>query len=213
MLIQKFHHALHLASAPVRVGSGSPLFSRQGHWDGGSTLHCVAMALALIGRVDDPVWLPYHDEGNERTIWDRTWPHYLHGLTLAELEGFIAELNLGLRCITQPGPASTLVRFSERELHMGWPVIIGWHQRHPVAAHAALVTGIEGRQHGRSFESQALLLLDPAGDDPGRAGFNARLDWHAGDVLLYSSAAAARAVTLEGALSIRAGGPPDTADS
>jgi len=95
MLVQKFHPALRSGSRLTPDSSGNALFSRQGHWDGGSTLHCVAMALALLDRIGDPVWLPYHDDGNERTFWDRAWPHYLHGLTLAELASFIAELNLG----------------------------------------------------------------------------------------------------------------------
>ncbi|RBB35696.1 hypothetical protein DPV79_27125 [Burkholderia reimsis] len=210
MLIQKFHPALRFGKRLTPISSGNPLFSRQGHWDGGSTLHCVAMALALLGRIGDPVCLPYHGDGPERTVWDHAWPHYLHGLTLSELAGFIAELNLGLRTVEGGGPASRLVRFCESELRAGWPVVLGWQQRHPVQAHAALVTGIEGHQHGRTFEPHALLLIDPAGDDPGLAGFNARLDCHADEVLRYRSVTASRAVTPEGALSIRTVEPPQT---
>lgn len=65
MLIQKFHPAMRLGQQPVLAVSGNPLFSRQGHWDGGSTLHCVAMALALLGKLNDPVYLPYHTFGPE----------------------------------------------------------------------------------------------------------------------------------------------------
>lgn len=207
MLVQKFHPALRFGRRLTPTSSGNPIFSRQGHWDGGSTLHCVAMALALLGRIGDPVWLPYHDGGNERTVWDHAWPHYLHGLTLRELASFIAKLNLGLRTVEAGGQACDLLRFCERELCAGWPVIIGWQQHLPVQAHAALVTGVEGHHHGRTFEPHALLLLDPAGDDPGLAAFNARLDWHTGDVQLVHSTGAARAVTPEGALSIRIIGP------
>jgi len=95
------------------------------------------------------------------------------------------------------------VRFCERDLRAGWPVIIGRQQCLPVRAHGALVTGIEEHQHGRTFEPHALLLLDPAGEDPRMAAFNARLDWGASEVLLYRSTGAERAVTPEGALSIR----------
>jgi hypothetical protein len=211
MLVQKFHRALRFGRRLTPIGSSNPLFSRQGHWDGGSTLHCVAMALALLDRIGDPVSLPCHDEGNERTVWDHAWPHYLHGLTLSELASFIAELNLGLRTVEGDGQTPGLLHFCERELHAGWPVVIGWQQRLPVQAHAALVTGIEGHQHGRTFEPHALLLLDPAGNDPELSGFNARLDWHAGEVLLYHSTGAARAVTPEGALSIRAIESPKSA--
>lgn len=201
MIIQKYHPALQIGGRLGAGGSNSPLFSRQGHWDGGSALHCTAMALALLGKLEDPVWLPYHDDGNERTLWDRAWPHYLHGLTLSELAGFIAELELDLRPAEHQGRPAALVSFCERELRAGSPVIVGWSQHHPVGAHAALVTGIEGRQHGRSFHPHALLLLDPAGNDPSPAGFNARLDMYA-DVLLYSTPIVTRTVKLEGALSI-----------
>ncbi len=74
MLIQKFHAALYPGESPAVAATGAKLFSRQGHWDGGSTLHCVAMALALLGRIGGPVWLPYHEEGsyvlpNSHTVW------------------------------------------------------------------------------------------------------------------------------------------------
>ncbi|RQQ22502.1 hypothetical protein DF148_34560 [Burkholderia stagnalis] len=58
MLIQKFHPSIRLGQQPALAASGNALFSRQGHWDGGSTLHCVAMALGLLGKLADPVDLP-----------------------------------------------------------------------------------------------------------------------------------------------------------
>lgn len=202
MLIQKFHAALYPGESPAVAATGAKLFSRQGHWDGGSALHCVAMALALLGRIDDPVWLPYHDDGAERTVWDHAWPHYLHGLTLSELASFIAELNIGVRPVLRDGSATSILRFSEKELAAGNPVIVGWNQPHPVNAHAALVVGVEGRQNGRTFEPHSLLLLDPAGDAPVLSGFNARLDRHGDDGVIYRSSSAARAICLNGAVSI-----------
>lgn len=78
-----------------------------------------------------------------------------------------------------------LGRICDRELRAGRPTIIGWQQHLPVQGHAALVTGIEGHLHGRTFEPHTLLLLDPAGDDPGLTGFNARLEYRSGEVRLY----------------------------
>lgn len=68
MVIQKFHPAIRLGQQPTLVESGHPLFSRQGHWDGGSTPHCVAMALALLGKLADPIYLPYHAGDTERVV-------------------------------------------------------------------------------------------------------------------------------------------------
>lgn len=203
MLIQKFHPGIQLGRQPTLVDSGNPLFSRQGHWDGGSTLHCVAMALALLGKLADPVYVPYHAAGSEQVVWDQAWPHYLHGLTLPELASFVAELNLNVRPATCTATGTDLLHFAQRELQAGWPVIIGWEQRHLVKWRAALVVGTEGRQGGRTFEPSAMVLIDPAGDEPGLAGFNARLDRHGGEQFRYQSPTATRAVKLLGGVSIR----------
>lgn len=119
MLIQKFHPGLRLAQQLALASSGAPLFSRQGNWDGGSTLHCVAMALALLGKLSDPVDAPYHTSGNEHIVWDHAWPHYLHGLTLSELASFIAELNLGVQPVVRSGSVSDLLQFVAAELSLG----------------------------------------------------------------------------------------------
>ncbi|MDN7526339.1 hypothetical protein [Burkholderia orbicola] len=203
MLIQQFHPGMRLGQQPVLTSSGNPLFSRQGHWDGGSTLHCVAMALALLGKLADPVYLPYRTSGPEQVVWDHAWSHYLYGLTLSELASFIAELNVGVRPATCSATGADLLHFVQRELQAGQPVIIGWQQRHPVKWRAALVVGMEGQQNGRTFEPHAMLLIDPAGNEPGLSGFNARLDRYGNDPFRYQSLAATRSVRLLGGVSIR----------
>lgn len=69
-LIQKLHPALRLGRQLSAADSGKPLFSRQGDWDGGSPLHCVAMALALLGKLPDPVQIREHANGPESHFWD-----------------------------------------------------------------------------------------------------------------------------------------------
>ncbi|UEP28004.1 hypothetical protein [Burkholderia sp. B21-007] len=203
MLIQKFHPSIRLGQQPTLVTSGNPLFSRQGHWDGGSTLHCVAMALAMLGKLDDPVYLPYHASGPEQVVWDDAWPHYLHGLTLPELASFIAELNLDVRPATCTADGAALLHFVQHELQAGWPVIVGWRQRHPVKWRAALVVGMEGQQNSLTFEPHAMLLIDPAANEPGLAGFNARLDGHRSDLFRYHSPIVTRSVKVLGGVSVR----------
>ena len=203
MLIRKFHRNIRLGHKSAIAPTGNPLFSRQGHWDGSSTLHCVAMALALLGKLIDPVYLPYHGNGPEQKLWDDAWPHYLSGMTLAELASFVADLNLGVRPATCTASGHDLLRFTQRELDTGWPVIIGWRQRHPVRWRAALVVGFEGRQLGNAFDTQALLLIDPAGHEPGFAGFNARLAPHNNAQYRYQSCPVTRSVALLGGVSIR----------
>ncbi|MDI3301106.1 hypothetical protein ACRS8P_19605 [Burkholderia cenocepacia] len=205
MLIQKFHPSIQFAQQPTLVASGKPLFSRQGHWDGGSTLHCVAMALALLGKLADPVYLSYHTSGPEQKFWDDAWPYYLNGMTLDELVGFVTDLGLGVRAAKSTASGIDLLRFVYGELLAGSLVIIGWQQRHVVKWRAALVVGIEGHQNDSAFEPSALLLIDPAGNQPGLAGFNARLDWRGDKQFRYHLPTVARRVTVLGGVSIRSG--------
>lgn len=203
MLVQRYHPALRFGQHLTLAESGNALFSRQGHWDGGSALHCVAMALAMLGKLADPVYPPYHTSGNERVLWNHAWPHYLHGLTLHELASFVFELNLGVHPAIRSGVSSELIGFTTRELRAGHPVVVGWRQRHPVKWHAALVIGIEGRQVGRAFAPHTLLLLDPAEEAPTWASYNARLEPTAVPLSHYRSPTGTRAVKLMGAVSLR----------
>ncbi|RDU97852.1 hypothetical protein [Trinickia dinghuensis] len=202
MLIQKFHPALRPGQQLVLAHSGVPLFSRQGHWDSGSALHCVAMALALLGKLTDPVALSRSDTGPEAAFWDRAWSYYLHGLTLSEFESFVWELNLGVRPVALPDGRGSILHFSERELQWGRPAIVGWRRRRVRDVHAALVVGIEGRQHKRTFEPHALLLLDPAAAEPRLAACNARLLFDRKRPT-YVTETEAYPVTLDTAVSIR----------
>lgn len=204
---------LHPAMRPGRrltlADSGQLLFSQQGNWDGGSTLHCAAMALALLGRLSDPVRIPHCADGPEASFWHHAWPRYLHGLTLSELAGFIWELNAGVEPVMVEGSSATVLRACVRELKHGWPVILGWRSRSPPEGHAALVVGVEGRRGARGFKPHALLLLDPAEAEPGLAAFNARLEFGRGarrQWLRYVTAAGTRSIVLEGGVSIRVPG-------
>lgn len=75
MLIQQFHPGMRLGLQPTLATSGNSLFSRQRHRDDDSTFHCVAMALAMLGKLADLVHLPYHTFGPEQMLWDDVWPH------------------------------------------------------------------------------------------------------------------------------------------
>lgn len=202
-LIQALHPALRPGQQLALAGSGAPLFSRQGDWDSGSTLHCVAMALAMLGKLSDPVGIRGHCGGPEASFWDRAWPHYLHGLTLSELASFIWELNAGVRPVMAHGTSANVLRFCEQELASGTPVIVGWRSRHPLQRRTSLATGVEGLRRQRTFLPHALLLADPAGVEPGLAACNARLEFGNARRISYVTAAATHRVAIDGAVSIR----------
>ena len=69
------------------------------------------MALALLGKLADPVYLPYHAAGSEQIVRNDALPHYLHDLTLPELASVISELNLGVRPTTSTATSSDLLHF------------------------------------------------------------------------------------------------------
>lgn len=202
-LIQKLHPALRPGQRLILASSGAPLFSRQGDWDSGSTLHCVAMALAMLGRLSDPVGVRRHPSGPGADFWDRAWPHYLHGLTLSELASFIWELNVGVRPVIGRGDPATILQFCEQELSRGAPVIVGWRSRQPLQRRASLAIGVEGLRRQRAFSPHTLLLLDPAGMEPRLAACNARLEFGKARRTSYAAATATHRVAVDGVVSIR----------
>lgn len=197
-LIQKLHPALYPGRRLALAGSRQPLFSRQGMWDSGSALHCAAMALAMLGKLSDPVDVRGYASGPVAHFWDRAWPYYLHGLTPSELAGFVWELNAGVQPLQVEGSADEILRFCARELSAGWPVTVWIVNRRTGERHAALAVGLEERD----TVPKALLLLDPAGATPVLAACNARLESgkpHAS----YITAEATVQADVDGAISIR----------
>jgi hypothetical protein len=202
-LIQKLHPALRPGQQLALASSGAPLLSRQGDWDSGSTLHCVAMALAMLGKLSDPVDIRCRPAGAEASFWDRAWPHYLHGLTLSELAGFVWELNAGVRPVMAHGTPANVLRFCEQELASGAPVIVGWRSRHPLQRRASLAIGVEGLRRQRTFLPHALLSIDPRGIEPGLAACNARLEFGQATRPSYVTATTTHRIAIEGAVSTR----------
>ncbi|KWZ44965.1 hypothetical protein WS72_18190 [Burkholderia savannae] len=197
ILIQKLHPALYPGRRLALAGSRQPLFSRQGMWDSGSALHCAAMALAMLGRLSDPVNVRDYANSPVAHFWDRAWPHYLHGLTPSELASFVWELNAGVQPVEFAGTADEILHFCGHELAAGWPVIVWIANRRTEERYAALVVGIEERD----TIAKALLLLDPAGATPVLAACNARLESgkpHAS----YITAEATVQADVDGAVSI-----------
>lgn len=197
-LIQKLHPALYPGRQLALAGSRQPLFSRQGMWDSGSALHCAAMALAMLGKLSDPVDVRGYASGPVAHFWDRAWPHYLHGLTASELAGFVWEFNAGVQPVQAEGSADEILCFCARELAAGWPVIVWIANRRTGERHAALAVGFEAR----NTIPKALLLLDPAGAPPVLAACNARLEFGKSHASYITAEASVRA-DVDGALSIR----------
>ncbi|MET3555607.1 MULTISPECIES: hypothetical protein [Burkholderia] len=212
--VQKLLPKLRSGRRLTIVGSNVPAFSFQGAWDGGCALHATAMAIAMLGRLSDPLRVSSRRRGPEAAFWELAWPFYLSGVTLEELENLILELGWGLRPTLFEGAHANVFRFCEQEVLCGRPVIVTWRQLRRAALHATLIVGIEGRQVGRDFEGHTLLVIDSAETEPLLAAHNARLTWSTerhsrqSGYARYVTAFDERKIVLVGAMSIRAGKPP-----
>lgn len=207
--MQKLHSALQSGRRLTLVGSNIPAFSFQGCWDGGCALHATAMALAMLGRLSDPLRVSSRRRAPEAEFWRRAQPFYLSGASLEELQALIRELDWGLRPTCFEGAHANVLRFSEREVLRGRPVILTFRQSRGATLHAGLAVGIEGRRIGRTFDGHTLLVVDSAEAEPILAAYNARLTRMAtsrgrsSEHALYVTGFDQRKVVLTGAMSIR----------
>ncbi|MBU9174038.1 hypothetical protein KTE48_04815 [Burkholderia gladioli] len=167
----------------------------------------------MHGCVTNPLRALSRRSSREADYVRKATPFWHTGISLDELQTLIRELNWGLRPAAFEGAHAYVLRFSEREVLHGRPVIVTWRELHRVTLHAVLVVGIEGRQTGRTFEGHTLLLIDSAEAEPILAVHNARLTWttgrgRKGEYAQYVTAFERRKVVLAGAMSIRSGKPP-----
>ncbi|AIO84804.1 MULTISPECIES: hypothetical protein [Burkholderia] len=212
--MQQLHPALQSGRRLTLVGSNTPAFSFQGCWDGGCALHAAAMALAMLGRLSDPLRVSSCRLRAEAEFWRRARPFYLSGVSLEELQALIRELDWGLRPVCFEGAHADVLRFSEQEVLRGRPVILTFRQSPRATLHAVLAVGIEGRRIGRTFDGHTLLIVDSAEAEPVLAAYNARLTrtddrrgrptGHAQYITGFDK----RKVALAGAMSIRGSKPP-----
>lgn len=212
--MQQLHPALQSGRRLTLVGSNTPAFSFQGCWDGGCALHAAAMALAMLGCLSDPLRVSSRRHDPEAEFWRRAQQYYLSGVSLEELQALIRELDWGLRPACFEGAHSDVLRFSEREVLRGRPVILTFRQSRLATLHAGLAVGIEGRRIGRTFDGHTLLVIDSAEAEPVLAAYNARLTRtesgraRSGGHAQYVTGFHKRKVALTGAMSIRSGKPP-----
>ncbi|AJX82368.1 hypothetical protein BG97_3187 [Burkholderia pseudomallei 7894] len=207
--VQQLHPALQSGRRLTLVGSNTPAFSFQGCWDGGCACHATAMALAMLGFLSDPLNVSSRRRAPEAEFWRRAQPFYFSGVSLEELQPLIQELDVGLRPTRFEGAHADVLRFSEREVLRGRPVILTFRQSRRATLHAVLAVGIEGRRIGRTFDGHTLLVVDSAEAEPVLTAYNARLTRVAADRgrfgghARYVTGLDQRKVVLTGAMSIR----------
>ncbi|WP_027798862.1 hypothetical protein [Paraburkholderia dilworthii] len=209
--VQRLHSALHVGQRLTVADANIPAFSYQGGWDSGCTLHCLAMAGALLGQLTDPSKVSSRRRGPEAAFWNSVRPYYLSGATLSELAELIRELDWNLKPVVAEGAHSSVMEFCVRELSQGHLVVVSWRTVHRSHYHAVLAIGMEGVQRGTTFEPHTLLMLDPSENEPWLSTCNARMSL--GGLAAGKRSRDARYVTAsytdrviaDGAVSIRMG--------
>ncbi|OMQ68924.1 hypothetical protein AQ713_15240 [Burkholderia pseudomallei] len=163
----------------------------------------------MLGFLSDPLNVSSRRRAPEAEFWRRAQPFYFSGVSLEELQPLIQELDVGLRPTRFEGAHADVLRFSEREVLRGRPVILTFRQSRRATLHAVLAVGIEGRRIGRTFDGHTLLVVDSAEAEPVLTAYNARLTRVAADRgrfgghARYVTGLDQRKVVLTGAMSIR----------
>ena len=207
--VQRLHSALIAGQRLRAADSNAPAFSYQGDWDSGCTLHCLAMAGALLGQLTDPSKVSSRRRGPETAFWKKVRPYYLSGATLSELAKLIQELDWDLEPVVVEGAHRRVVEFSVRELSEGHLVVVSWRPVRRSHYHAVLAIGLEGVQRGKTFEPHTLLMLDPSENEPWLSTCNARMSKvgltpsKRGREAQYVTASYTERIIANGAVSIR----------
>lgn len=152
------------------------LHCRQGDWDGACGLHCAAMALTLLGRLNGVANLADRRNGIAGALWRAGLDSYFDGLHGAELAELLRNTDASLFVRNCCWSHRRLLKESQTQLEAGRLTIVAWRSRNGQLVHWVLAVGMEGVQERQRFRSTAILCLDPSGPEPALCGYNGRLE-------------------------------------
>lgn len=176
---QRFFPSLRIgltATATTARREGLQVHCRQGDWDGACGLHCSAMALTLLGRLNGVANLSSRRSGIGAALWRAGLQNYFDGVGGADLAKLIQSLDPSLLVQWRSGIHRKLLKLTQIQLETGRLVIVGWRSRNERFDHWVLAVGMEGLQDRRRFRTSAILCLDPSGPEPVLCGYNGRLE-------------------------------------
>jgi hypothetical protein len=164
------------ATVTTERRQGIRLHCRQGEWDGACGMHCAAMALTLLGRLNGATNLASRRNGIAAAFWKAGVASYFDGVSGSELAQLIASLDPTLFVKSHCGKHSRLLKLTQAQLEAGRLVILAWSGRNGRIHHWVVAVGVEGLQDERRFRPSAILCLDPSGPEPVLCGYNGRLE-------------------------------------
>ena len=155
------------------------LHFRQSDFDGACGIHVAAMALAILG-IASPRQLEKMTtarSGIAKKLWGLSRDYFFSGMAVRQLCEIFSALDVGIRfCIKRAGNKG-ITEFTKRHLAVGSIVIIAYSYKNG-DSHFVLAVGSEGYQSGEgrnSFQTDALLVIDPGAETVPYCGFNGRL--------------------------------------
>lgn len=165
-LQQRFYPTLRLGFKPT-VARGNREIS----------LHCAAMALTLLGKINDVTSLSEQHTTVATRLWKASLATYFSGLYTGKLALIILSLNTGVKVNCRFKGHHKVLDFTKQQLREGGLIIVAWSNRKGTGGHFVLVHGVEGTQSGRTFTPTAFLVLDPDAAEPSFGGYNGRLEF------------------------------------
>lgn len=101
------------ATVTTEQRQGIQLHCRQGDWDGACGLHCAAMALTLLGRLNGVGNLATRRNGIAGALWKAGRDSYFDGLYGTELAALIRTLDANLYVRSYSGNHSRLLKLTK----------------------------------------------------------------------------------------------------
>lgn len=176
-LEQRLYPKLQLG-ATLTVARGDThtlIHARQGLWDGACGYFCIAMALAIMGRIGNIAKLCDRKSGVSGKIWKAARSNFFDGTLVTELVATINSLDAGLQVDQIDAGHRACLAFTLSALAKQRLVIVGWRERSSQDEHWVICDGVEGLRTGRDFAPHTLLCIDPSVSEPLLCGYNARL--------------------------------------
>jgi hypothetical protein len=178
---QRVHPALHVGHVlTVKSKRQEPMkvFFQQSELDGACGIHCVSMALVILGLAKSYALteMSRRKYGVPADVWREFSDVYFCGIEVEEFVERIRRLGLPIDVAFRTSSDASLDQFAVDNLMRGELVALAFKSvNNRRTNHWALGVGCEGDQIGRESHTDTLLMLDPSAPEHSFRAFSARL--------------------------------------
>jgi hypothetical protein len=178
---QRVHPALqvcHVLTVKSKRQEPMKVFFQQSELDGACGIHCLCMALVILGLAKSYALteMSRRKNGVPADVWREFHERYFCGIEVEEFVERIRRLGLPIDVAFRTRSDASLDQFAVDNLMRGELVALAFKSvNNRRTNHWALGIGCEGDQIGRESRTDTLLMLDPSATEPEFRAFNARL--------------------------------------